>query len=100
MLKMLIAGGLLIPALALAEPVKVAKPVVCDEIDRVFSFFAKEYNEEPMWIGEVAKNESFMIMANHETKTWTAIQFSTSEPIACVIESGTGFKFKILGKSV
>lgn len=100
MLKMLIAGGLLIPALALAEPVKVAKTVICDDAQKMIEYFEKEHNESPLWMGTVVKNENFMIMVNLEKQTWTALQFDLTLGMSCVIETGTGFKFKIPGKDV
>lgn len=95
-MKKLLLGVLLLPALALAEPVKVEKEVVCDKTADVFTFFLEKYKETPQWLGQSDTTRSqIVIMSNAETQTWTLIQFN--EKIACIIETGQGIKFKLPG---
>lgn len=88
-------GVLLLPALALAEPVKVDKTVVCDSAKEMLPFFYEKYGEQPIWMGDVVDNTKMAILANFETKTWTLVQFAVDIDAACMIDTGTDFKFKL-----
>jgi len=92
-------GVLLLPALALAEPVEVNKVVVCDEASKMLPHISEKYGEKPLWIGSDSKSK-FTITVNEETQTWSIIQYRTEDDISCLIDSGTGFKFKIPGISI
>jgi hypothetical protein len=92
-------GVLLLPALALAEPVEVNKKVVCDEASKMLLHISEKYGEKPLWIGSDSKSK-FTVTANEETQTWSIIQYSTTDNISCLIDSGKGFKFKIPGIGV
>jgi hypothetical protein len=88
-------GVLLLPALAFsAEPVEVNKTVVCDSARDMIPFFGKKYQETPLWIGEM-KDSTVTLLVNVETQTWSMVQFNIEQDIACLIDSGTGFKFKL-----
>ena len=87
-------GVLLLPALALAEPVTVEKKVVCDKASIMLPYIKEKYNEEPLWLGEDGQS-SYALTVNQETQTWTILQYSIEEDISCLIDSGTGFKFKL-----
>lgn len=81
-----ILGVLLLPVFALAEPVTVEKPVVCDRVEKVFEELqGQSYKEQPIWIG-AGENSTFTIFANEKTKTWTVVQFNDN--IACVLGMG------------
>lgn len=88
-------GVLLLPALALAEPVKVEKEVVCDATKEMLPFFVKKYGETPLWMGD-ADGSSIVLLANAATQTWSVVQFN--KDVACLIDSGKGFKFKLPGE--
>lgn len=88
-------GVLLLPALALAEPVKVDKEVVCDSAKEMLPFFYKKHGELPMFMGTNANGTNMAILTNPETKTWTIVQFDIEQDVACMIEAGTDFKFKM-----
>ena len=87
-------GVLLLPALALAEPVTVEKKVVCDKASIMLPYIKEKYNEEPLWLGEDGQS-SYALIVNQETQTWSMFQYSAEEDISCSIDSGTGFKFKL-----
>lgn len=95
-MRKLLLGVLLLPALALAEPVKVDKPVVCDKASDMLSYFGEKYGERPFWMGDT-DGSKVLVLTNAETKTWTVVQFNMDNNIACFIESGTGFRFKLPG---
>ena len=95
----ILLGVLLLPALAMAEPVKVDKVIVCDNASEMLPFIAEKYGEKPIWFGN-SNDSKFTITMNEETQTWSIIQFSTEKNIACLIDSGEGFKFKMPGVSI
>lgn len=89
-MRCLLTGVLLIPVLALAEPVKIEKPVLCENTKLVFDSFVKsEFKEIPMWIGE-GTTSKFTLLVNEKTKTWTLIEFN--KEIACVVGFGEDYK--------
>ena len=91
----LLLGVLLLPALSFAEPVKVDKQVVCDSAKKMISYFETEYSEKPLWVGAYEEDKNAAVLVNMETQTWSMIVFRMKENVACLIESGTGFKFKM-----
>lgn len=95
-MRQLLLGVLLLPALALAEPVEVNKKVLCDSAKDMISYFYKKYEETPLWMGE-AENSKVMVLSNAKTQTWTIIQFNLENNVACMLEAGKGFKFKLPG---
>jgi hypothetical protein len=88
-------GVLLLPALAVAEPVTVEKKVVCDDASTMIPYIKEKYDEEPIWIGGDGTDSQYAITVNLKTETWSMIQFSIEKNISCLIDSGTGFKFKL-----
>lgn len=89
-------GVLLLPVLALAEqdPVEVNKKVVCDKASEMFPYIDKKYGETPIWIGQ-ADQGKFSVLINLDTQTWSIVQYDLEKDISCLIDSGTGFKFKL-----
>jgi hypothetical protein len=81
-------GVLLLPALALAQPVTVEKPVVCDTVKIVVETLSgKNYQEQPFWTGSDEKSR-YVMMVNERTGSWSLVQFNNN--IACVLGSGEG----------
>lgn len=87
-----ILGALLLPVLALAEPVTVDKPVVCERADIVFKELTQTHKEVPIWQGIDPENPTsqYVLFINKDTATWTLLQFSNR--IACLLGSGEGFQ--------
>ena len=81
-----ILGVLLLPAMAIAQPVTVEKPVVCD-ISKVVieTLIGKDYKEQPFWIGN-DETSRYVMLVNEKTKTWSFVQFN--ENVACVLGTG------------
>ena len=94
-MRKLLLGVLLLPALALAEPVEVDKKVVCDSAKEMLPFFYKKHGEQPMFVGIATNGTNMAILSNPETKTWSIVQFDIETDIACLLEAGTDFKFKM-----
>lgn len=83
-------GVLLLPVFALAQPVTVEKPVICDKTEKVISTLMNgEYKEQPLWIGVDSKSR-YSLFVNEKTRTWTFVQFN--ENIACVLGLGESSK--------
>jgi hypothetical protein len=91
MLKFLL-GVLLLPAVALAQPVTVEKSVVCDNAQKAIQELEGKHGEKPIWFGEKnGNNGQFGLLVNPETASWSFIQFSVEKNIVCLIDSGEGF---------
>lgn len=83
-------GVLLLPAIAIAEPVTVEKPVPCEKTETVINgLLNNDYKEQPIWIG-VDDKSKYSIFANEKTGSWTIIQFN--DKIACILGAGEGSK--------
>lgn len=84
----LILSVLLLPALALAQPVTVEKTVVCEKTQLVIESLQQgKYQEQPIWIG-VDPTSRFSLFENKKSQTWTFIQFN--QEVACLIATGEG----------
>jgi hypothetical protein len=81
---------LLCCGLAWAEPVVVAKPVVCDSVQQILSVL-QQNNHKPIWTGQT-NTGVIAVFANPETTEWAVVQFISTG--ACVIETGTGWSVK------
>lgn len=95
MLKRAIAGVLFLPALVFAQqsqgPVKIDKPVLCADTDKVIPEVYKQYKEVPVW-GSKLDESKIALFINPDTKTWTLVQWN--ETVACVIEAGENYFLK------
>ena len=93
-----IFGVLLLPALALAQPVTVEKPVICDTPKTVIeTLTGTGYKEQPFWIGN-DETSRYVLLANERTKSWTIVQFNKN--IACVLGTGDNHKQVFLKPAV
>lgn len=91
-------GVLLLPAVVVAQPVTVEKPVVCEKTEKVIESLQKgQYKENPSWIGYDDKSK-YTLFVNEKTKTWTMIQFN--DTIACIIGVGEGSRVIFTGPKV
>ena len=79
---------LLVPLLALAEPVQINKPVTCEATLLVFQALSDQAGEKPIWLGrgDGSDTSSTTVFANEKTKSWTIVQFDKN--MACIIGSG------------
>lgn len=94
-IRSIIAGVLLIPALALAEPVKVDKPVECYKMERGLKHLIGEFGEQPIWLGSTAEGHQSGLFLNPKTGTWTFVTAPNGDTL-CIIEHGTGFQMKAM----
>lgn len=80
---------------------QTTKPIVCDSVQNVTTIMKEQYGEEPVWFGnDLQDNSKYVMLTNHQTKTWTFVQFT--KEWACVLGVGTGESGNLinLGKSV
>lgn len=97
-MRKLFLGVLLLPAVALAQPVTVEKPVVCDRIEVVMTGLAEgDYKELPIWLGESDKSK-YTLFVNEKNKTWTIVQFD--EKMACILGAGDQHQMIFLGPKI
>lgn len=90
-----ILGVLLLPAVAVSQPVTVEKPVVCDTPKIVIeTLTGKEYKEQPFWAG-VDENSRYVMLVNEDTGTWSIVQFNKN--IACILGTGNNHRQIFLG---
>jgi hypothetical protein len=97
MIRLMIAGVLFLPALAISQeqgPVRVDKPVLCAATDQVLNTIAKEYGERPIW-GSQKEDSRVILTVNTEKQTWSIVQFN--DEWACLIEAGQGYHFELKG---
>jgi hypothetical protein len=78
-------------------PTEYSKTVMCDSTKIMIPFLESEFDEHAMFIGEVPLEESKTayvgVTVNPATQTWTVILFN--QQTSCILESGSGFKFKM-----
>jgi hypothetical protein len=78
---------------AYSEAKEINKTVVCDNASDMLPWFKSKHGEEPMWIGNAEKDAMVALVVNSETRTWSIVMYNTD--VACLLESGEGFKFKL-----
>ena len=87
-MKLLLAGILLLPVLALAQsdPVTVDKKVVCEQTKIALPALKQASpDEKPFWMGRDSTSY-YAMLADKKTGTWTLIQFN--DEITCIIGMG------------
>jgi hypothetical protein len=91
-------GVLLLPAVAVAQPVTVEKPVQCEKAETIIKgLISSEYREQPVWVGQDDKSR-YSVFANPKTGSWTLIQFN--DRIACVLGAGENSRLVFSGPQV
>lgn len=83
-------GVLLLPALALAQPVTVEKQVVCDTTKTVIeTLTGRKYQEQPFWVGS-DQTSRYVMLTNETTGTWTFVHFN--DTVACILGTGETYQ--------
>lgn len=92
MLRKIITGVLLLPALLHAEPVIVDKKVVCGEPKTILTELMQKYNERIIWFSRVQPNTNqFALFVNQDTGTWTIVEQVKDK--LCILGDGTGYGY-------
>lgn len=96
--KLLIIAAIMMPVSLFAKEQEINKTIVCDKSTNMLPWFSEKFGEEPVWIGvakeatETDETAFVSVVLNQETQTWSVVMYNRE--IACLLESGTGFKFK------
>ena len=95
--KLLTIGCALLLSTALfAKEQEINKKIVCDTAENMLPWFGEKYQEEIFWIGTAKSGDDpalVSVVLNPETQTWSIVMYNRD--VACLLESGTGFKFKL-----
>lgn len=89
-MKSLFFSLLLVPVIAVSQPVRVNKPVVCEDLDKIVTFLQDQSKETVHWLGPAPKS-TIALTINKDTKEWTLIEFNVKENIGCIIGAGTNY---------
>lgn len=92
-----ILAVLLLPAVAVSQPVTVEKPVVCDTPKTVIEALSGTHQEQPFWAGNDAQSQ-YVILVNEDTGSWSIVQFN--DKIACILGTGNNHRQIFLGPKV
>lgn len=81
--------------IANAEPVEMAKDVLCDSTPKLLEFLSKNHSEKPIWLANSGDDDSrYTILVNPKTNDWTLLQFNAD--MACVLGVGKNSKLIFL----
>jgi hypothetical protein len=83
-------------AYAQSTAVEATKTLKCNKTDLLLDALKNEYNESPVWAG-TDENSTYGLLTNHETGTWTMIQFD--KDMACVLGVGKNSHAMSFGKT-
>ena len=81
----------LISAVAHAQLSEYERRFTCGKTQFVISALTRNAQEKPIWSGtDPQSGTQTMILQNTRTLTWTVVQYDNN--MACVLQSGIGFK--------
>jgi hypothetical protein len=90
-MKYIFAALVLISSVAHAQLSEYERKFTCGKTQFVISVLTKNAEEKPIWAGtDPQSGTQTMILQNNKTLTWTVVQYDQS--MACVLQSGEGFK--------
>jgi predicted secreted Zn-dependent protease len=90
-MKYIFAALVLISSVAHAQLSEYERKFTCGKTQFVISVLTKNALETPIWAGtDPQSGTQTMILQNTQTLTWTVVQYD--QTMACVLQSGTGFK--------
>ena len=90
-MKYIFAALVLICSVAHAQLSEYERKFTCGKTQFVISVLTKNAEEKPIWAGtDPQSGTQTMILQNNKTLTWTVVQYD--QTMACVLQSGTGFR--------
>ena len=90
-MKYIFAAVCLISSVAHAQLSEYERKFTCGETRFVITALTKTAQEKPIWVGtDPETGTQTMILQNTRTLTWTVVQYDRK--IACVLQSGEGFR--------
>jgi predicted secreted Zn-dependent protease len=91
-MKYIFAALVLISSIAHAQLSEYERKFTCGKTQFVIAALTKNALENPIWAGtDPQSGTETMILQNTRTLTWTVVQYDQN--MACVLQSGTGFRF-------
>lgn len=91
MKKLLLSLLLALPVLSFAEPVRINKTVICNDLDELISVIQDRRLEVIDWLGINSSDTSYVLTVNKDTQSWTILQINIKENVGCVVGSGAGY---------
>jgi hypothetical protein len=90
-MKYIFAALVLISSVAHAQLSEYERKLTCGKTQFVMSALIKTAQERPIWGGaDPQSGTQTMILQNNKTLTWTVVQYD--QTMACVLQSGEGFR--------
>ena len=90
-MKYIFAALVLISSVAHAQLSEYERKLTCGKTRFVISVLTQNAQEKPIWAGTDSQSGTqTMILQNNKTLTWTVVQYD--QTMACVLQSGEGFK--------
>jgi len=90
-MKYIFAAIVLISTVAHAQLSEYERKFTCGKTQFVISALTQNAQEKPIWAGaDPETNTQTVILLNSKTLTWTVVQYD--QTMACVLQSGTGFR--------
>ena len=81
----------LVASVAHAQLQEYERKFTCGEPQFVISALTKTAQEKPIWSGtDLETGTQTMVLVNTKTLTWTVVQYDRK--MACVLQSGQGFR--------
>jgi len=90
-MKYIFAALVFVSSVAHAQLSEYERKFSCGKTQFVISALTKNAQEKPIWSGaDPETNTQTMILQNTKTLTWTVVQYDAT--MACVLQSGEGFR--------
>jgi len=90
-MKYIFAALALISSVVHAQLSEYERRFTCGKTQFVISALTRNAQEKPIWSGtDPQSGTETMILQNTRTLTWTVVQYD--QDMACVLQSGTGFR--------
>jgi len=90
-MKYIFAALVLISSVAHAQLSEYERKFTCGKTQFVITALTQNAQEKPVWAGADSQSGTqTMILQNNKTLTWTVVQYD--QDMACVLQSGIGFK--------
>jgi len=90
-MKYIFVALVLISSVVHAQLSEYERRFTCGKTQFVISALTRNAQEKPIWSGtDPQSGTETMILQNTRTLTWTVVQYD--QDMACVLQSGTGFR--------
>ena len=91
MKKLLLSLLLALPALAFAEPIRMNKSVICNDLDDLIQVIQDKREEIIDWLGLTSGATTYVLTLNKDTMSWSILQINVKENVGCIVGAGAGY---------